>query len=65
MAPRRHKLDKKFHEFNLSDVPDSVDWNAKGGVNPAGDQMLCEANWAMNAVGAIEGSHFAQTGKLL
>lgn len=44
-------------------MPDEVDWNKKGGVSPVDNMLLCEANWALAAVGTIEGASFAKTGK--
>jgi hypothetical protein len=52
-------------EFDVSDLPDSVNWVTKGAVTPVDDVLLCAANWAMAAAGAIESSHFANTGKLI
>lgn len=45
--------------------PDSVDWVAKGAVNPMRDQGQCGSCYAFSTVGAIEGAYFVDKGKLL
>ena len=54
-----------FAEFDITDIPDAVNWVDKGAVTPVDDVLLCAANWAMAAAGAIESSHFAKTGELI
>ncbi|CAL5061818.1 unnamed protein product [Urochloa decumbens] len=47
------------------DVPQSVDWRAKGAVTPVKDQKDCNTCWAFAAVAAIEGLHKIKAGKLV
>ncbi|CAL5085393.1 unnamed protein product [Urochloa decumbens] len=47
------------------DVPQSVDWRAKGAVTPVKDQKDCSTCWAFAAVATIEGLHKIKTGKLV
>jgi len=54
-----------FAEFDVSDIPESVNWVEQGAITPVDDVLLCAANWAFAAAGAIESSHFAKTGKLI
>lgn len=42
---------------SVQDLPDSVDWVAKGAVTPPMDQGQCGASWAIPVVSAIEGQH--------
>ncbi|KAM3371196.1 hypothetical protein ACQJBY_018526 [Aegilops geniculata] len=53
------------HRGNLSAVPESVDWRAKGAVTPVRHQGGCAAAWAFAAVAAVEGLQQIKTGKLV
>ena len=45
-------------------LPSSVDWREKGGVNAIKDQGSCGSCWAFSSVCAMEGAHFVKTGTL-
>ena len=51
--------------LDTSDLPASINWVEKGGVNAVQDQGNCGSCWAFSAIASMEGQHFAQTGKLL
>ncbi|KAI5010178.1 hypothetical protein ZWY2020_012315 [Hordeum vulgare] len=53
------------HRGNLSAVPESVDWKAKGAVTPVRNQGGCEASVAFAALAAVEGLYQIKTGKLV
>ncbi|KAI6657281.1 Cathepsin L [Oopsacas minuta] len=55
------------YEVPLSDIdiPDTMNWTAKGAVNPPKDQGICGSCWSFGTTGALEGGYFVLNDKLL
>ena len=46
-------------------IATSIDWRAKGAVNPIKDQAYCGSCWAFASVAALEAAHKIKSGTLL
>ena len=53
------------HHFDETNLSQSVDWRAKGAVNPIKNQGSCGSCWAFGTTAAVEGAHQIATGDLL
>ena len=51
-------------QFNLSAIPESVDWRTAGKVNAVKDQQQCGSCWAFSTNAALEGRDAIKTGTL-
>jgi len=61
----RVMMDTKYDaRLNRQAALPSIDWTAKGAVNPIKYQGSCGCCWAFSAVAALESQWFIQTGKL-
>lgn len=52
-----HEEDIEPTMFDDSNLTDSIDWRAKGAVNPIKNQGSCMAGQAFGPTGAIEAAH--------
>ncbi|KAL9241158.1 hypothetical protein vseg_015300 [Gypsophila vaccaria] len=55
----------QFSHAQTSDVPESVDWRAKGAVTPIKNQGNCGSCWAFSTIVSVEGINQIKTKNLL
>ncbi|CAL5028646.1 unnamed protein product [Urochloa decumbens] len=55
----------RYANVSLDDLPDSIDWRAKGAVTPIKNQGECGCCWAFSTVASMEGVVKLSTGKLI
>ncbi|KAH7688855.1 Actinidain protein [Dioscorea alata] len=55
----------RYEHREGDDLPESVDWRAKGAVGPVKDQGTCGSCWAFSAVAAVEGINQIVTGDMI
>ena len=50
-------IEKEYHKYDNSHIPNSIDWRADSLVTNVKDQGQCGSCWAFSAVGTMEGQH--------
>lgn len=60
-------MEKRAEESpgGTADLPDSINWNLKGGVTPVKNQGFCGSCWTFSTTGALEGHVFASRHELI
>ncbi|CAL9181266.1 unnamed protein product [Musa hybrid cultivar] len=65
-AARRNRVPSdRYRLGDGEELPESVDWRAKGAVAAVKDQGYCGSCWAFSTVGAVEGINQIVTGELI
>ncbi|KAJ8498106.1 hypothetical protein OPV22_008658 [Ensete ventricosum] len=65
-VPRRSRVPGDRYRYeDGEELPESVDWRAKGAVAAIKDQGSCGSCWAFSAIGAVEGINQIVTGELI
>ncbi|XP_057502568.1 actinidain-like [Actinidia eriantha] len=63
--PRRTKVSDRYEPRVGDQLPDSIDWRAKGAVLGIKNQGNCGSCWAFAAIAAVEGINQLVTGNLI
>jgi cathepsin H len=53
---------KGSHVYSGQDPPPSIDWEAKGALNPVKNQGHCGSCWTFSTTGTLESHHYLATG---
>ncbi|KAG7034326.1 Germination-specific cysteine protease 1, partial [Cucurbita argyrosperma subsp. argyrosperma] len=56
---------RRYAVNNRDQLPESVDWRAKGAVTPIKNQGSCGSCWAFSTIAAVEGINQIVTGELI
>uniref|UniRef100_K3Y8C3 Cathepsin propeptide inhibitor domain-containing protein n=1 Tax=Setaria italica TaxID=4555 RepID=K3Y8C3_SETIT len=62
---RERKLSARYLTGENEELPESVDWRAKGAVAEVKDQGSCGSCWAFSTIAAVEGINQIVTGDLI
>ncbi|KAG2575227.1 hypothetical protein PVAP13_7KG422300 [Panicum virgatum] len=62
---RERKLSARYQADDNEELPESVDWRAKGAVAEIKDQGSCGSCWAFSTIAAVEGINQIVTGDLI
>ncbi|CAL9147323.1 oryzain alpha chain-like [Musa acuminata AAA Group] len=65
VARRSRVPGDRYRYEDGEELPESVDWRAKGAVAAVKDQGSCGSCWAFSTVGAVEGINQIVTGELI